>query len=217
MKYRTFKYFLILITLLTSSCSSKTILLTPTPTETIESLPTSTVSIPPPTITLESIETQEVKQCPQIGEPGNTWERYSSNTFANILAEANQKISSEESSNISFYIETSGEHQIPSCVSFEYSGEFREISEERKILIQAWSGIFGSEKGKQIREILKHEVLLKENGKEFWIPVQEPLIPYMQNELTEGGEVIVFIIWVGSSFLSDETDHVFVIGEFSGQ
>lgn len=71
----------------------------------------------------------------------------------------------------------------------------------RKFLIKAWSGLFGTERGAQMLEILQHEVLLIENEQEYWIPVQEPLIPFMEDELTINEPIIVFIIWVGTSFL----------------
>jgi hypothetical protein len=209
--------FVTIISILFCSCSPATIEPIPTVTSTTTDVPTRTPTDLPPTLTatVGPTKTPESTKCPLVGGPGSSWDRYKPNTFENVLTLANQASSPEKNPSISFYIETSGEHQIPSCVKAEYTGMFRGISEVRLFLIDAWSGIFGPDRKQEIADILKHEVLLVENGKEYWIPVQEPLIPYMEKELTKNESVIVFIIWVGSSYLSKETDHIFVIGEFT--
>lgn len=211
-------FFLItIITVVLCSCSSVTVEAVPTVFSTATDFPMITPTDLPPTLTatVEATKVSELPRCPTVGGAGSSWKRYKPNSLEDVITEANQVSSREKNPGISFYIETSGEHQIPSCIMVEYSGAFREISEERKFLIEAWSGVFDSERKQLITEILKHEVLLIENGQGYWIPVQEPLIPYMKNELTENKSAIVFIIWIGSSYLSEETDHAFVIGEFA--
>ena len=209
--------FITVIAFLLYSCSPTTIEIIPTPILTPKTIPTNTPTELPLTLTttVESTKIPEPSKCPIVGSAGSSWERYKPNTLENIVALASQVSSPAINSGVSFYIETSGEHQIPSCVTAEYTGRFREISEERIFLIEAWSGIFSPERQQRIIDNLKHEVLLIENLQEYWIPVQEPLIPFMENELTKNEPVTVFIIWVGTTYLGEETDHVFVIGEFT--
>jgi hypothetical protein len=197
-------------------CSSATMVPTvpavPTSTVRPERTPTAPQSSPTATA-VPTAAAQLPTECPAAG-PGNSWDRYTPGTFADLISNAEQVISSENTSGISLYIETSNEFQFPSCVVMVYSGKFREIPEDRKFLIEAWSGIYGPEMKAQLTEILKHEVLLTENGQEHWVVVQEPLISYMEKELTENGEVVVFTIWAGSR-LGEEKDHVFIVNEFS--
>jgi len=203
---------IIMIAFLLYGCSSAMIEPTPTATVTITEKPTITPTL---LATVFPTITPSKTACPKVGGADASWERYKPNSFENLLTEISQISSPEQNPGISFYIETSGEHQFPSCITMEYSGKFREIPSERKFMIEAWSGIFGPERAPKILEILKHEVLLIENGRDYWFIVQEPLIPYMENELAKDKPAIMFMIWAGSSYLSEETDHVFIIGEFA--
>lgn len=154
-------------------------------------------------------------ECPTVAEPGSSWERYKPSSIEDLVAAVSQVSSPSTETEISYYIETDAGYQFPSCVRMEYEGKYREIAEPRKMFFTAWSGIFGKENQQQVIESIKHEALFTENDKEYWFSVYEPLIPYMEDELSQNKPAIIYVVWAGTVFVDQKADHIFVIGEFS--
>ncbi len=152
--------------------------------------------------------------CPPINTSEGNWERYKPNSMEGLVTSVSQISHSSPETNPSYYVETGADYLFPSCVKLEYKGKYREFVEPRKRFYTIWSSIF-QENQPQIAEGLKHEALFTENGKEYWISVYEPLVPYMENELEPNEPAIVFLVWAGTVFLDEKADHVFLIGEFS--
>jgi hypothetical protein len=191
------------------------------PTATATMLPTNTPTLtmtPSPTATFTATPTQtpELSKCPRVSND-STWERYKPTTFSSLLSELDQFSSSDlaENPNSTFYIEFSSAHQFPSCIKMVYSGNYREITTWRKFLIENWSGILGMERRPQLLEMMQHEVLFTENGKEHWFLIQEPLIPYLENEIEKNNPVIIFIIFAGTNYMDGAPDYVLIISEFA--
>ncbi len=114
------------------------------------------------------------------------------------------------------YIEVSPDYQYPSQVEVIYTGEFREIDPVKQFLIETWGGTISPEVGESIKGAFQQEVLVVEVENEYWIPVQEVLVPFMKDELEPGDEALIFILWVGANILNAETppDRVFILNEF---
>jgi hypothetical protein len=60
------------------------------------------------------------------------------------------------------------------------------------------------------------EMLFIENGVEFWLPVQNVLLPYLRKELRKGESVTVFADWIGITYprQGGKRTHVFLVNEF---
>ena len=97
-----------------------------------------------------------------------------------------------------------------------YTGEFREIDPAKQFLIEIWGGTISPETGERIKGAFQQEVLVIESDIEYWIPVQEVLVPYLEDELAPGDEALIFIQWVGANILNAETqpDRVFILNDF---
>ncbi|MCE9646699.1 MAG: hypothetical protein K8S20_11935 [Chloroflexi bacterium] len=60
----------------------------------------------------------------------------------------------------------------------------------------------------------KHECLFAEGTAEYWMPIQEPLLPDLQKEAVNGSVVDLFIRWLGANRDTQEIDWVFWISNF---
>jgi len=81
-------------------------------------------------------------------------------------------------------------------INVKFTKKLREISPDTKELINRW--------GKSLKvdsnfiELYKHEFLVQQGDNNYWIPVQEPLLPYMGNEVKVGGEFEIYIFLIGT-------------------
>lgn len=99
---------------------------------------------------------------------------------------------------------------IPVRSTVVYSGQFRDLPEDSRRLIRAWSEamiVAG------ITEGFKREVKVREAGLDYWIPVQEVLVPTMTGEPRPGEEIQLFVIYIGQVdgrhlFLVNAFDHI---------
>jgi len=96
---------------------------------------------------------------------------------------------------------------IPIRSSVVYSGEFRELPEDSRRLIRAWSESMTVE---GIADAFKREVKVREGGVDYWLPVQEVLVPAMTSELRQGEEIELFVIYVGQV----DGRHLFLVNAF---
>jgi hypothetical protein len=60
------------------------------------------------------------------------------------------------------------------------------------------------------------EVLFIEDGVEFWLPVQDVLVPYFRKELRQGESVTLLANWIGITYpeRGESGSHVFLVNEF---
>lgn len=68
--------------------------------------------------------------------------------------------------------------------------------------------------GNEIVDLFETELLFKENGVEYWLPVQKQVIPYFAQELKKGDQVTLFLIWIGAYKNAGSWDWVFLVNEF---
>jgi len=95
---------------------------------------------------------------------------------------------------------------IPIRSNVVYSGEFRDLLEDSRRLIRAWSE---SMSAAGITDAFKREVKVREAGVDYWLPVQEVLAPIMTRELRQEA-IQLFVIYVGQI----DGRHLFLVNAF---
>lgn len=207
---------------------------TPTPTSTSTSTPTITPSTTPtvtptpthtPTVTASPTASPTATRTPRPTatpkpttppEPTSTWDRYQVRTLRTIKELTDPFIAESVAQYPSIYLEFSDEFQYPSRVRIVYTGQFREISATRQFAIARWAEVYLPDKADVYVPLFQHEVLVREGSEEFWMPVQEPLIPYMENELQVEGKATMLVVWMGAILSGpDEVERIYLVNEFS--
>lgn len=90
----------------------------------------------------------------------------------------------------------------------KFTRELREIGEDKKLYLERY--------GKSMRwnqdvvKLYKREFLVIENGKEYWVPVQEQLLPYMGREIEVGKLFELYVAVIGSA----SNECIFIATEF---
>ncbi len=199
---------------------------TPTPTSTQTATPTSTPT-EEPTVTASATASPTMTPTPRPSatpkpttppEPTSTWDRYQVRTLQNLreLTDPLLALLDEAPAQYpSIYLEFSEEYQYPSRVQVLYTGQFREIAPERQFAIARWAEAFLPNLADKYIPLFQHEVLVREGSDEYWMPVQEPLIPYMENELLVDGKATMFVVWIGALLPGpEEVDRIYLINEF---
>jgi hypothetical protein len=88
----------------------------------------------------------------------------------------------------------------------------RKILPQRKELIERWGEAFNI--NPHIIQIFQYEMLFLEDSTEYWLPVQNQLLPLFQKELKKGDKVDLFVMAIGTLTYPDKTDWVFIVNEF---
>lgn len=140
------------------------------------------------------------------GAPGGTWNRYQTRTLSSVVSSrslgdtpAGKTINSKDWS---------------SRVVMKYSGCFRPVPAPKKELIAYWLTSIGQ--SSEIADIFKNEYEFSENGVTYWLPVQDKLAASMKEELREGGQCTLYIVWVGIENSGANPEYVFIVNEFDG-
>lgn len=196
----------------------------PTETATATSTPTSTPTNTPtftPTATATPTETPSPKPTsttkPTATPEASTWDRYTPNTLANIIVLNHELLVTDYYPTL--YIEVSPDYQYPSTIEVIYSGEMREIDPEKQFLIQNWTGTLSAELRPYFQEAFQHEILVVEADVEYWLPIQEALIPFLEDEVDPGSEMLIYVVWIGAHIPDANTqpESVFLINEFKAR
>ena len=96
---------------------------------------------------------------------------------------------------------------IPIRPRVTYSGEFRDLPEDGRRLIAAWAASFNVPVAPQA---FPQELKVVEAEREYWVPVQEVLVPAMKRELRRGEKIELFVIYIGQV----NGRHIFLVNEF---
>lgn len=142
-----------------------------------------------------------------------TWGRYQERT----LAELNE-LTAELTSDLedgSIYFEASPDYQYPSLITITFGGEFRDITPATAGLIQMWLMTFAPQlTPEQAGEIFAQEVLFLDGDQEYWFPVQSTLTPFMEDELTAGDEVLLYVVWMGAIKQEGEVQNLYLVNAY---
>jgi hypothetical protein len=83
---------------------------------------------------------------------------------------------------------------IPIRAEVIYTGDFRPLASDSARLLDAWGGSMGVP---GLRDVFRQEVMVREGTVEYWLPVQDRLVPVLRRELTAGAMIEVLVIYIG--------------------
>lgn len=83
---------------------------------------------------------------------------------------------------------------IPIRTKVRYTGEFRALPAASRRLIDAWADAMNVPRAPSS---FRQELKVTEAGTDYWLPVQEALVPIMTVELQASEEVELFVTYVG--------------------
>lgn len=90
-----------------------------------------------------------------------------------------------------------------------FSNELRPINESTKKFLENYGKAF--QWNRNLIETYKHEILIQDKGKTYWIPVQEQFIPAMRKELKAGQRFELYLAVLGGT----NNQCIFVATEFN--
>jgi len=199
-------FILVLCSLWLAGCAAPTATSTPTPTAT--RTPTET---PPPTATATPTLTPTVTKKPtRTSTPTSTWARYKPGTLAGLVEDLEETTDFED---MSGYLNLDDDRA--SLVEVVYTGQSRELELEKSILIVSFlASVAPQLSEEELFKVFTREYLFLEDGVEYWLPVQDILVPYMQREVAVNGKVVLFVTWLGAYQYEDRVDWIFLVNEF---
>lgn len=92
-----------------------------------------------------------------------------------------------------------------------YTGQHRGIKASVRDLIVKWVKSLGH--NPKVLDLFKHEILVRERSSQYWLPIQEQLLPHVAQELRPGHLVDLYIMRVGST----KMEWVFIVNEFQAR
>ncbi|MEI9891014.1 MAG: hypothetical protein WDN45_11000 [Caulobacteraceae bacterium] len=97
-------------------------------------------------------------------------------------------------------------------VNAVYSGQSRPLDLRRQAFITAFAAT--SAGNEQYASLYLKEYRFTAGGKDWWLPVQNPVAAYFAKELKAGETVTLYVRNAGGFRLSDSWDWVFLVEEF---
>jgi len=164
---------------------------------------------PEPTATGSSIQNDPSDTTNDLSAPPSPWDRYEPATIESIKAEFEEEASGIYIGGWSLYPYPVYQVKVINLDSC------RKISKSRTFLLSKWSDSFMTEDKDLFISMYKHECLFSEGTDEYWMPIQEQLIPFLEDEVAEGEEATIYVRWIGVNRETAEIDWVFWISEFN--
>jgi hypothetical protein len=84
---------------------------------------------------------------------------------------------------------------FPSKTVVTYTGKHRPVGEHTKYFIGLW--VQTRNVPQENAGLLVEEYLFREKDKEYWMPVHKRLVPYLEKELKEGDEIMIYYFFLG--------------------
>jgi hypothetical protein len=127
-----------------------------------------------------------------------------------VIAEVQSDVEAEESGYALF-------PGITFRVNLTYLDEYRSIIESSKNLLSIWV-LFLRPENEEFMNLYQQEVLFLDETTqtEYWIPVQEPIIPYMKVELGKWSRITAYLMFLGADQSTRPIDYVFWMTEYDG-
>jgi hypothetical protein len=101
---------------------------------------------------------------------------------------------------------------LSSVVRVTYTGESRKLSDERKKFIELWAGSYSQDPN--YAGMFQSEFLFKEGAQEYWLPVQQQVAKFFEQELKKGDAVDLYLVRPGGLRVKDKLDWIFLVEEF---
>lgn len=103
--------------------------------------------------------------------------------------------------------------QVKSNSRIVYTGETRNTSEKKLLLIGEWAASIGG--GPGVAQTLSREALFREGDKEYWIPVLSTILWNMEQQLVKGDTIVLNTLLAGGIRREAGIEWVFLGGVFS--
>ncbi|PZD72119.1 hypothetical protein C1752_04089 [Acaryochloris thomasi RCC1774] len=103
---------------------------------------------------------------------------------------------------------------LPVKVTVNYSGESRPVSEVNRDAIATFAQAKQPPSQPNITELFTKEFRFTEAGKDYWLPLQKQMIPFLNKELSKGDSVQLLALWIGYAHPQGEVNHTFLVNEF---
>ncbi len=84
-------------------------------------------------------------------------------------------------------------------VEASWNGKTRQISQDMSALIKLYEEILRPKLTKQVsfHDMFKTEVLVTDNGREFWLPIQEQILEAFKKEVAPVKQVRLYVLYLG--------------------
>ncbi len=96
----------------------------------------------------------------------------------------------------------------PEPIPIEYTSQTRPLAPETKGFLWQFGESFGQE---SFPAKFEYELLLREGNQEYWMPVQEPLLDFLANELAAGQTATIYVRLLGSLQTEQGDRMIFII------
>jgi hypothetical protein len=137
----------------------------------------------------------------------NPWAKYLPRKLSEVI-KANNSADMQQQQGVAIVVGSS-----PFKARVIYRGQFRPIPEDKKSLIKLW--MQSNNYSEDHFQMFAEELLFREDGIEYWLPVQSVLIPHFKRELSKGESLDLFAAWIGVTFAEPgKREHVFLVNEF---
>ncbi|MDH5763365.1 MAG: hypothetical protein OEZ51_10310 [Nitrospinota bacterium] len=101
----------------------------------------------------------------------------------------------------------------PLRVTVRYLGNQRELDARRgTLIVDMWGKSLRMDREMLARTFQK-EIEVEENGRTYWLPIQDALLPPLEKEVGRNGAVELWVVFIGAI----EKDMVFLVNEFQAQ
>jgi len=102
---------------------------------------------------------------------------------------------------------------LPSRVRVTYTGSTRLISQTKKDFLLQWAQMYAANP-EEYAKLYEVDMLVTEDGVEYWLPVQKRGLPHFEKELKKGEAVDLYLIRVGGIRTESKWDWLLLIEEF---
>jgi len=90
-----------------------------------------------------------------------------------------------------------------------FLGKVRSMKRDRRSFIKMW-GKTSKKNTAKLAKTYQKEIQVRENGKTYWIPIQEILVAHLKRDVKKNGEVMLFMDYIGTTGKTP----IFLIKEF---
>ena len=170
----------------------------------------ATLSIVSPTRQSLAVAAQTGPAPTATPKPKFNYERYKPSTLAAMI----KKVEPDVKSDPGLWM-TKGE--LAAAVVMTYTGKVRNLSEPSQNLMNWIKDALMPDT--QFFNAFSQEMLVIEDGVEYWLPFQKQLLRHFKKEVKPGSRVLLFITYFGANHSPEDhhIDWLFTINEFSAK
>jgi len=143
--------------------------------------------------------------CPVSGAGQTQFCRYVPGTIAQVLDSA-KPMADTLGGVISF-------KQFPTRSQVVYTGERRALTFIHEQILET----YGRMAHQDLASLYHWEMKFREQGKRYWLPVQDNIVQSVESEVKTGDSLMVFVVLIGGDVHPDTTDWLVAMTEFQSR